>query len=71
MAGLSQDGLAERCDLSRSYINMIERGERKLSPEALTKIKFVFAEEGLHDTEILFVKTIMQASNLNKNRKGL
>ena len=37
-AGLSQEKLSELCDLSPSYIGIIERGEGKLSVETLVKI---------------------------------
>ena len=37
-AGLSQEGLAERADLTRNYIGDIERAEKKVTLEALAKI---------------------------------
>jgi transcriptional regulator with XRE-family HTH domain len=37
-AGLSQEKLSELCDLSPSYIGIIERGEGKLSVETLVRI---------------------------------
>ncbi len=37
-ARLSQEGLAEKADLTRNYIGDIERGEKKVTVEALAKI---------------------------------
>ncbi|HHT95822.1 MAG TPA: helix-turn-helix transcriptional regulator [Clostridiaceae bacterium] len=38
MNNMSQEKLAERCDLSTSYIGLVERGERKASLEVVVKI---------------------------------
>ena len=38
MQGLSQEGLAEMCDLDRSYIGGVERGERNVSLVNIQKI---------------------------------
>ena len=37
-AGLSQSGLAERCNLSISFLGHIERGSRKMSLETLVAV---------------------------------
>jgi transcriptional regulator with XRE-family HTH domain len=37
-ARLSQEALAEKADLTRNYIGDIERGEKKVTLEALAKI---------------------------------
>lgn len=39
-AGLSQDGLADRMDVSSSYISMLESGKRYPSIEMLIRIAF-------------------------------
>jgi transcriptional regulator with XRE-family HTH domain len=36
--GWSQEGLAERADLDRTYIGRIERGEKNIGIENLTRI---------------------------------
>ena len=37
-AGLSQEQLAEKADLSRNYIGEIERAEKKITLETLWKV---------------------------------
>jgi len=37
-AGLTQEKMAEKCDISTSYLGHIERGSRKLSLETAIKI---------------------------------
>lgn len=37
-AGLSQEELAEKVNLTRNYIGMIERAEKKITIETLAKI---------------------------------
>ena len=37
-AGLSQEKLAELCDLHRTYIGMIERGEKNITLKNIEKI---------------------------------
>jgi transcriptional regulator with XRE-family HTH domain len=38
MVDMSQETLAEKCDVSTSYIGLVERGERKPSLEIVLKI---------------------------------
>jgi transcriptional regulator with XRE-family HTH domain len=38
MINMSQEELAEKCDVSTSYIGLVERGERKPSLEIVLKI---------------------------------
>lgn len=66
ISNLSQQDLSERTGLSRSYISLIELGERRLNPDAELKIKQVFAEEGLYELEINLLKVITDASNLKR-----
>ncbi len=37
-AGLSQEGLALRCNIDRSYVGQVERGERNISLENIHKL---------------------------------
>ncbi|WP_200411248.1 helix-turn-helix domain-containing protein [Virgibacillus salexigens] len=71
ISNLSQHELAVKAGLSRSYVSLVELGERKLNHDTETKLKKVFADEGLHDKEIQLIKDIRQATKLNKNRKGV
>lgn len=41
-AGLSQEELAEKVNLTRNYVGSIERAERKITLETLAKIAKVF-----------------------------
>lgn len=54
--GLTQEELAERCDLQHSYIGGIERGERNISLLTLEKLK-----NGLNVSTV----TIFQFEKLN------
>ncbi|MDE3133172.1 MAG: helix-turn-helix transcriptional regulator [Acidobacteriota bacterium] len=49
-AGLSQDALAARCDLHRTYVGGIERGERNVSFGNLVKIAVAL---GVRPSELL------------------
>jgi transcriptional regulator with XRE-family HTH domain len=48
--GLSQEAFAERCDLHRTYVGAIERGERNFAIDNLEKIA---AALGLSLSELL------------------
>ena len=48
--GLSQEELADLCDLNRNYIGFIERAERSASLATLFKISRAL---GLHPSELL------------------
>jgi len=41
-AGLSQEGLAARCNLHRTYIGSIERGEKTITIETAQKLAKAF-----------------------------
>lgn len=52
--GLTQEKLAEKCSLDRTYISLLERGQR--NPSFLTLLKVakgleISVSELLHDTE--------------------
>lgn len=49
-AGLSQEGLAARCELHRTYVGGIERGERDVSYANLLKLA---AALGVRASELL------------------
>ena len=42
-AGLTQESLADLCDLHRTYIGAIERGEKTVTIETANKLAFAFS----------------------------
>lgn len=78
--GLTQEKLAELCDLSTSYISYIETGKRKLSFKTIEilsgylkfEIEFVdvnnqkeFAENKFYDRLTNFIKSELEPYNIN------
>ena len=45
LAGLSQEELAHRADLDRSYVGQVERGERNISLDNIYRIAETFGVE--------------------------
>ncbi|NEP58173.1 MAG: BglI family type II restriction endonuclease [Symploca sp. SIO2G7] len=45
--GISQEDLAEKCGLHRTYVGAIERSERNITLQPLSKISFACVPNGL------------------------
>lgn len=58
-AGISQDALAARCDLHRTYVSGIERGERNVSFGNLVKLAGAL---GVRPSELLARGENLEAS---------
>ena len=59
--GFSQEELADRCGLHRTYISDIERGNRNVSLENIEAIS-----KGLNITLVDLFRRIVEQQNLNK-----
>jgi transcriptional regulator with XRE-family HTH domain len=64
-AGISQDALAARCDLHRTYVGGIERGERNVSFGNLVKLAGAL---GVRPSELLARAEALEASAPGRTR---
>ncbi|HEY3969835.1 MAG TPA: helix-turn-helix transcriptional regulator [Solirubrobacteraceae bacterium] len=64
-AGISQDALAARCDLHRTYVGGIERGERNVSFGNLVKLAGAL---GVRPSELLARAEALAASVPGRTR---
>jgi len=56
--GLTQEELAELCNISPSYVGIIERGDKKLSVETLVKLSKALCVT----TDFLLCDSLLQAT---------
>lgn len=56
-AGLSQEQLADKCGLHRTYVGSVERGERNISLENILALSEVL---GLHPSDLLHIAEELQ-----------
>jgi transcriptional regulator with XRE-family HTH domain len=64
VAGMSQRELAEKAGIHHSFISRLEAGKKRMSPVTERKIKQVFHDEGITETDIALLLALVQ------NRKG-